>query len=193
MKRQAVKTLKDGNFLLPKARINYPRVVTRIGADEEYDAGNFSAQMIWEDEKVDLSILEKEIEKVAKKAGLKKGYRSPLRDGEERDGDDGYGEGTTFAKVKAYKIPPKVVWGDKSRVESDDEIIPGSYVNAIVSLFAYNKNGGKGVSLVLQALQCLGGGTQLISAGGGRNDALAENEFEETEVEDTEEPDDDEL
>jgi len=193
MKKQVVKVLENGHFLLPKGRINYPRVVKRIGADEEIDAGQFSAQLIWEDEKADLSILEKEIEKAAKKLGLKKGYRNPVRDGEEFEERDGYGEGVTFAKVKAYKTPPKVVWADKSPVESDDEIIPGSYVKAIVSVFAYNKGGGKGVSIVLHALQCLGGGTRLISSGGGRNDALAESEFEEAEIEETEEPDDDEL
>jgi hypothetical protein len=193
MKKQEVKVLQNGYLMLPKARVNYPRVVTRIGKDEEIDAGHFSVQLIWNTEKVDLSVLEKAIEKAAKDEGLKKGYRNPLRDGEEREGDDGYGEGIVFANVKAYKVPPRVVWADKSPVESDDDIIPGSYVRAIVSTFGYNKNKGKGVSIMLHALQCLGGGTRLISSVGGQNSVLADNEFDKVEAEETEEPDDDEL
>jgi hypothetical protein len=181
------KSLANGRFMTPKFRINYPCVCTRRGPDEEYDPNRYTVQAVF-GEDADLSMIEKAIEECAKKAGFKKGWKSPLRDGDEE-----YGEGTTFANLKFYgkRGKPVVLWADKTPVESDEEIIPGGYGRAIVSVFAYDKNGGKGVSIAFESLQCLGGGKRFVGGAAAAAAKMAEEEFDDSsDMGDTVEEDD---
>jgi len=181
------RVLKDGRYMTPKFRINYPCVCTRRAADEEYDPGRFTVKAVFFPEESNLSILKNAAEECAKKAGFKKGWKSPFSENEE------YGEGAEVANLKFYgkRGKPVVLWADKTPVESDEDIISGSYGKAIVSFFAYDKNGGKGVTLVLESIQCLGGGKMFVSSGADAAAKRAKEEFEEEDYSDTAENDED--
>lgn len=185
MARDKGKTLSGGRFMTPRFRINYPHLCTRISADAEFDANRYTCQAVWDTDQVDLSLLEKLISDCALSAGHKRGYKSPLRD------DHDYDESCVFANIKYYaqRGRPVVIWGDKTPVESDDEIIPGSYARAIVSAYAYDQRGNKGVLLSIESVQCLGGGTRFVGGAAAAVAKRAEEEFGEEEVYDTAEPD----
>lgn len=194
------KMLNNGRFLTPVFRINYPKVCTRIPEDAEYDPGRFTVQAVWNDNDdlqkakqrtADLSLLEKMVDECAKKAGHKKGWRSPLNDGDEK----GYSDESTVANLKAYKMKPTVVWADKSPIEDDDDITPGCFARAIISCFAYDQKGNKGVTLTLDSIQILGGGKRYVGGAAAAAAKQADEEFDQEDFGDTEEADeeDDEI
>lgn len=186
MAKDQGKELRDDRFMLPKFRINYPCVCKRRAEDEEYDPGRFTFQAVFFPEETDLSKMEKIIEGYAKMAGLKKGWKSPLK------GDDAYGEGVQVCNPKFYfkRGKPIVLWADKTPVENDEDIIPGSYGKSIVSFFAYDEKGNRGVGMSFESLQCLGGGKRFVGGASAAAQKRAEEEFEEEEYLDTAENDD---
>jgi len=79
------------------------------------------------------------------------------------------------------------------RLEKDEDIIPGSYGQAIISFFAFDQRGNKGVICCLESIQCLGGGKRFVGGMAAAAAKMAEEEFEEGEVLDTEENDEEDL
>jgi hypothetical protein len=181
--------LNNDRFMTPKFRLNYPNLCTRRGADEEYDPGRYTVQAVFFPDEVDLSLLNAQIDACAKAAGYKKGWGSPLKENEE------YGDDVQIANLKYYakRGKPVVIWADKTPVESDEEIIPGSYAKAIVSFFAFDQKGNKGVICSLESIQLLGGGKRFVGGGAAAAAKRANEEFEETELEDTADPDEDDF
>ena len=188
MKKDKGKMLGDGKLLTPKFRIDWPHVCERRPKDAKINPGRYDCVAIWEKSKTDFTLINKIIEEAA--TTLSKRYKRPLRSGnDDRDGEDGY-EDTKFATLSASKFKPTVLFADKSEVEDDNQIVEGSYARAVISAWHYD-NENKGVAFNLHALQCLGGGTRLEKDGDGGNESIADEAFDETEMEDTEEFDDD--
>lgn len=111
-------------------------------------------------------------------ANIKRG----LRNGAEKEGMEGYGEGTRFASLTT-KTRPGVIGiekdpetGEYVKINPDegnaDEIYPGCYCRATVNVYSYD-NKGKGVALGLRNLQKVKDGPRLD------NRVAAEDDFDE--------------
>lgn len=168
---------------LTNVRLSYPQLFT-AKAMEEGKEPEFSASFLL-DKKQHAALID-EIEKLTARVALDtfrknvKLNRVPLRDGNEKDGKDGYGDEVMFINAKSKKRPV-VVDRDLTPLTADDsKPYAGCYVNATIRLFGYDhKTGGKGVSASLRAIQFVKDGE---SFGAGPVDA--EQEFEKMEVDD---------
>lgn len=169
---------KDPNIIkLTNVRLSYPQLFV-AKPPEEGKEPVFSASFILDKKKHAelIRTIEEMTERVAldefkKKVKLN---RVPLRDGNEKDGKEGYGDEVMFVSARNAKRPV-VVDGDLTPLTANDSRpYAGCYVNATVRLFAYDhKVGGKGVSCTLRAVQFAKDGE---SFGAGPVDA--EEEFE---------------
>lgn len=168
---------------LTNVRLSYPNLfVAKVM--EEGKEPEFSASFLL-DKKQHAGLIA-EIEKLTDRVALDafkkkvKLNRVPLRDGNEKDGKDGYGDEVMFINAKNKKRPV-VVDRDLTPLTSDDsKPYAGCYVNANVRLFAYDhKTGGKGVSASLRSIQFVKDGESF-----GAGPVNAEDEFEKMEVDD---------
>ncbi len=91
-------------------------------------------------------------------------YKHGLRDGAEKEELEGYGAGTKFANLTTMQRPG-VVRADRTPIsieEMDDEVYPGCYMRATVTIYTYN-NKGKGYAIGLMNLQKVKDGPRLDS------------------------------
>lgn len=104
-------------------------------------------------------------------ASIKRG----IRNGDEKEGMEGYGEGTRFANLTT-KNRPGVIDKDKNEISPEegnaDEIYPGCYARATVTVYSYD-NKGKGVALGLRNIQKVKDGPRLD------NRTAADEDFDE--------------
>ena len=127
--------------------------------------------------------LDAESKRVFKKAwkDLPANVKRGIRNGNEKEDMEGYGEGTRFASLSS-KYRPGLVDLDKTPIGpehgNDDLIYPGMYARATVNIFSYN-NEGKGVALGLNNVQRVRDGERLDN----RTDAGADFE-DDIEVDD---------
>lgn len=103
-------------------------------------------------------------------ARLPANIRRGIRNGNEKEHLNGYGEGILFASLSTDRKPQVV---DLSKVLIPDgdtqRIYPGAYARASVNVFAYD-NIGKGVALGLHNVQWLGHGERLDSVTAATDD-----------------------
>lgn len=171
------KTVDPNIIRLNNVRLSYPNLFVATSM-EEGKKPTFSASLLLN--KKQHAALIKEIETVTARVALdefKKKVvlkRQPLRDGNEKDGKDGYGDEVMFVNAKNEKRPVVVDRDLTPLTAEDSKPYAGCYVNATIRLFAYDhKTGGKGVSASLRAIQFYKDGE---SFGAGPVDA--EEEFE---------------
>ena len=117
---------------------------------------------------------------VAAAAENEEKFNRALNDGGKgkRRNQEGFGPGTVWASIKS-EYPPGIVGppkknGEKPDIISEeegnaDEIYPGAYYRAKVTVYAYNK-GAQGVALGLRSLQKLKDGPRLDSRGNAQDD-----------------------
>ncbi|MBH2996336.1 DUF2815 family protein [Serratia marcescens] len=98
-----------------------------------------------------------------------------FRDGEEKPDYDGY-DGHMFIKA-SNKARPRIVDRDNTPlISADGRPYSGCYVNAIITIFAYDTEGLKGISASLGGVQFLRDGDAF--AGGG---VASEDDFDNIE------------
>ena len=169
---------KDPNVIkLTNVRLSYPQLfVAKV--PEEGKEPVFSASFLL-DKKQHRDLIA-QIEKLTERVALDefkkkvKLNRTPLRDGNEKDGKEGYGDEVMFVGARNTKRPV-VVDRDLTPLTADDSRpYAGCYVNATIRLFAYDhKTGGKGVSASLRAVQFVKDGESF-----GAGPISADEEFE---------------
>lgn len=169
---------KDPNVIkLTNVRLSYPQLFV-AKAMEAGKTPQFSASFLLDKKahKDVIAQIEKTTERVAldefkKKVSLK---RRPLRDGNEKDGKEGYGDEVMFVNAKNEKRVPVVDRDLTPLTAEDSKPYAGCYVNATIRLFAYDHpTGGKGVSASLRAVQFVKDGESF-----GAGPVNAEEEFE---------------
>lgn len=172
------KPATDPNVIkLTNVRLSYPQLFV-AKPPEEGKEPVFSASFLL-DKKQHAGLI-KEIEKLTERVALDafkkkvKLARQPLRDGNEKDGKEGYGDEVMFVSARNTKRPV-VVDRDLIPLTADDSRpYAGCYVNATIRLFAYDhKTGGKGVSASLRGVQFVKDGESF-----GAGPVNAEEEFE---------------
>jgi hypothetical protein len=86
-----------------------------------------------------------------------------LRDGDEKE-DPAY-EGAFYINAKSNEDhPPKVMDRDRVEVADPNEVYAGCYVQAIISIYAYNKNGNSGVGASLLGVRKIKDGEPLTGS-----------------------------
>ncbi len=169
---------KDPNILkLENVRLSYPQLFV-AKAMEDGKEPRYSASFLLD--KKQHATLIAHIEKLTERVALDqfkkkvKLNRVPLRDGNEKEDKEGYGDEVMFINATNTKRPV-VVDRDLTPLTSDDsKPYAGCVVNATVRFFAFDHpTGGKGVSASLRAIQFVKDGE---SFGAGPVDA--EEEFE---------------
>jgi hypothetical protein len=96
---------------------------------------------------------------VSEKGQWPKKFRSPFRDGAEKEDMDGYGEGVTFCTLSAnVEYPPSVFDKDVTRIDPTDPsakqiFYSGCWAEALIRPYAYDAGGNKGVAFGLLGIQ----------------------------------------
>ena len=86
-----------------------------------------------------------------------------LRDGDEKD-DEHYA-GCYFINAKANEDhKPKVMDRDRVEIVDPNEIYSGCYVQAVLNLYAYNKNGNSGIGASLLGIRKIKDGEPLTGS-----------------------------
>lgn len=172
------KPATDPNVIkLTNVRLSYPQLFV-AKPPEEGKEPVFSASFLL-DKKQHAGLI-KEIEKLTERVALdefKKKVvlkRTPLRDGNEKEDKEGYGDEVMFVSARNAKRPVVVDRDLTPLAVTDPRPYAGCYVNATVRLFAYDhKTGGKGVSASLRGVQFVKDGESF-----GASPVNAEEEFE---------------
>lgn len=169
---------KDPNIIkLTNVRLSYPQLFT-ARAMEPGKEPKFGATFLL-DKKLHAPLIKQietatarvALDEFKKKVTLK---RVPLRDGNEKDGVEGYGDEVMFVNA-TEKRRPVVVDRDMTPLTAEDtKPYAGCFCNATIRLFAYDHpTGGKGVSASLRAVQFVKDGESF-----GAAPVNAEEEFE---------------
>lgn len=93
-----------------------------------------------------------------------------LRDGEEKEHLNGYGAGKVFCRMST-KNRPSVVGEDRvTPIDDPEAIYSGCVCRASVSVYAYKKGGGVGVSIGLRNVMFIKDGPRLDSRTNAEDD-----------------------
>lgn len=165
------------NLITPEAILSYPQLFEpkpNMQGTLEY-----SCTLVFESDS-DLN----ELVEAAQKAGEERfggKFKDLVAKGQARmpfkDGEENYGSGTTFIRVKSKAAPGLVdryadASGKPRTISDPDELYPGARVRASLRPYAYDANGNKGVAFGLNNLQKLGDGQRID----GRKPATSEFE-----------------
>lgn len=166
---------------LENVRLSYPALFTAKGVKQQdgtFSKPKFSANFLLDKKahaplikKVEDMIQRAMLDKFGKKVTLK---NVCLKDGNDQDGKDGYGDDVMYITAKSDTRPAVVDQKVNPLAEEDGKIYAGCYVNATVEIFGYKHQlGGNGVSAQLRAVQFVKDGP---SFGAGPVDASEEFE-----------------
>lgn len=177
-------------IMLKNVRLSFPYLF-EPSVDDKGVAKYQATFLIPKDDKANLDRMEKAVQEAIEDGKDKKfegkvptKFRNdPIRDGEERDGEEF--QDCMFISAR-NKNKPQVVDARVNPIIDQSEIYAGCYVNATVTAYAYNHTeGGKGVTWSLGNVQKVKDGEPF-----GAGNIRAESEFEAF---DTEDDDDEEL
>lgn len=90
---------------------------------------------------------------------IPKGWKNPLRDGDEEKDDEAYA-GHYFVNAAAIR-KPGIIDKDREDLLDPDEFYSGCYGRASVNFYAFNASGNKGIACGLNNLQKLEDGERL--------------------------------
>lgn len=178
-----VKDAQSTKIVTGKCRLSYAHLFEPTSMEDGGQKFFSCALLIPKSDKVTVKKIKEAIAiaiengKVKMFGGKTANLKTPLRDGDaEKEGDDTYA-GNYFINVKC-KQKPGLVDKDLQPILDQADLYSGCYVRASINLFAFNKNGNKGIGAGLNNIQKLADGEPL----GGRT--RAEDDFEAVSDED---------
>lgn len=173
--------MAETKFVTGKVRLSYPALFepkSINGSEPKYSA----SLIIDKDDKVTLDKYKAALAQATedgtpkfKNGKVPANLKKPLRDGDtDREEDPAY-EGKFFLNANSNR-KPQCVDQRKNKIEDPEDLYPGCYVRASVTLFAFNSNGNQGIAVGLNNIQKWSEGEPL--AGG----STAADDFDELEV-----------
>jgi hypothetical protein len=157
------------SVMTPKFRVSYPSVFkprrNNLSQKDEYSVQALFAKG------QDLTELKKAVQaEVEKKWGTDrskwpKNLKLPFKDQGDREKEvdgkmilpDGYEKGAVYLNLKSTR-QPGLVDQKKQDILDETQFYAGCYARAVVSVFAFDKSGSRGVSLGLEHLQKMADG-----------------------------------
>ena len=177
--------MSDTQTVTPRARLAFPSLFEARSFKSQ--PAKFSAVLVFDkaaQATAEFQNLKKAASAAAKaKFGDKppKTMKNPFRSGEEKEGTAGFNDDDVFITVSSKKQPKvvdrKKVDGVFPQITDEERLYPGCYVRASVNAFAYDVDGGKGVSFGLNNVQFLDDGERIASGGGSK----PEGDFDDAE------------
>ena len=150
------------NGMSPTGTVSFPSVFE--AKSFQGNEGKFEVTLLFK-AGTDLGALKKAAKAAQDKKwpnGRPKGaFRSPFRDGNEKDNLTGY-EDTTFVKFSS-KNQPGLVGPDKTPIINASEFYPGCEGRVTFNAYAYDFNGNRGIAFGLNNVQKTGEGSPLSS------------------------------
>lgn len=146
-------------------RFSYMHVLTPKAVKEGDEPKYSTAILIDKTDKKTIAAIEKAIKAATQEgekilSGSKGKMKLPLRDGDdERDGDENY-EGVYFLNANS-KEKPQIVDRKLKPILDPDEIYSGMYGYASINMYAFNKNGSKGIAVGLNHIMKVKDGEKL--------------------------------
>jgi len=114
-----------------------------------------------------------EAAKLAKWPKPPKGLKMPLRDGEEKDGEEF--ESMMFLNASSMRRPG-LLNAAREEILDQDEVYSGCWGKVSLNFYAYDVEGSKGVAVGLNAIQKLKDGDNLAGGGWSADDFEDEDE-----------------
>ena len=172
------KTNDKKKVITGKVRLCYPRLFKAEAFGDGQEAKYSVCILIPEDDKKTHAKINNTVE-AAKEEGISskwggkepKKLKLPLRDGEERDGEE-Y-EGMYFLNASSTR-KPHVVDKDVQEILDPDEIYPGCYGRVSLNFYPFDSNGNRGIAVGLNNVQKLADGERL-----GGSVSSAEDDFDD--------------
>ena len=168
--------MSDTKVVTGKVRFSYANVWEPTAIEEGKPKKYNVSILIPKKDKKGLAKIEAAIEAAVELAKAKyggklpKGFKLPLRDGDEDKDDEAY-EGTMFFSASSNR-KPQIVDEDVQPILDRDEFYSGCYGRASINFYLFDVSGSKGIAAGLNNLQKLEDGEHL--GGGGSS---AEDDF----------------
>lgn len=171
---------KDPNIIVLKnVRISYPTLFKpRASEDNPQADPKYSASFILDNAKdaAQIKLIQSRIDAIVKEkfkgnAKLLKGVC--LRDGAEKEGTDGYGDGTHFVSTSSTRRPQVIDTQKQPLTVDDGKPYAGCYVHASIRLWAQDNKFGKRINAELRAVVFAKDGEPL----GGNTPVNVEDDF----------------
>jgi len=159
-------------IITPVFRVSFPNVfeatsyqggAPKYGVTAVFDPETFSEadKVRWQEmmspaDEASLERFKKPLEK------LPANFKKPVREGSEKEGLAGFGEGLVFCSFTSRNKPGIVNVDGVTAIEDDADFYPGCYARATINAYAY-ENVGKGVAFGLQNLKKIKDGERLDS------------------------------
>ena len=155
--------VKRNKVVTPMGVVNFPAVFVPTSM-EEGGVKKYSAQIIFS-KKTDLTELNKLATEVmtatfGPKAKWPKGYKWPLRDGDEERSEQAAYKKSIFITASSFD-QPGVLDCDKQPLLNPKDLYSGCHVRAQVTCYTFDKGGNKGCAFGLQNLWKVKDGTKL--------------------------------
>lgn len=159
-------SLKRNELVIGPVRLAYMAVVNPRPSYEDDDEKEYSLTALIPKKPTEkcaapdaiLSEFKEKVEEIANAARLAKGWKNPLRDGDEVSPNTGEPKhpGYWYIKTKC-KFPPALVDGKGRLMERTEPFgwVSGDWGKVKIALFAYDRAGNRGVSCGLRAVQFL--------------------------------------
>lgn len=175
--------VKINNARISYASVFEPKSIN--GGDPKY-----SCQIIIPKYHPQLKEIQEAIKEAAKEkyASIMKGgkwpakLKHPLRDGEEREGEEGYEEtyeGNIFFNANSNRRPLVIHKNKDVLYEADGVLYSGCYCNFVVNFYPYDSNGNKGVAVGLSGVQFKADGEALAGGGASVDDFDEEEDYDD--------------
>jgi hypothetical protein len=150
---------KDPNIIvLQNVRLSYPALFKPRSSDDNPQADpKYSAALILDDAKdaAQIKAIQSRIDAIVKekfKGNAKVLKGTCLRDGAEKDGQDGYGTGTHFVSASSTRRPTVIDAKKQPLTADDNKPYAGCYVHASIRLWPQDNKYGKRVNAELRAV-----------------------------------------
>lgn len=177
--------VKGTKVVFGPCRLSYTHVFNKYAPDGDAANGKYMTNvLIPKGEKETIKALQAAID-AAKKEGVVKYWSGkepkkldmPLRDGDEKEGDDEVYADRLYVNAKC-NMRPGICDKNKAPIVDEDEVYSGVWAIVSVTFYSYDKNGNKGVACGLNNIMKFKDDERL----GGR--ASAESDFAELDMED---------
>lgn len=189
-------TIASENFTTPVATLQYPTLAS-AKPDETgklkysccliFDADPTTPELSSSLEDMKKAILDVAVKAFGDKAVnmLKTGVlRHPFRDGLQKEGKPGFGEGKLFFNATTQYKPACIDQNVNEILDVTDQLYPGCQVRASINFYSYDSKGNKGIAVGLSAIQKWGdadrlsGGVDIQSAFGAPKKSSTESLFD---------------
>lgn len=145
--------VKDNKVVFGPCRLSYTHVFNRYNPDGDEKDGKYQTNVIIpKEEKETIKAVQQAIENGKKLAIVSKwGGKEPkkldlpLREGDEKDGDDPVYEGAYYVNAKS-NTRPGIVDRKKNPIVDEEEIYSGVWAIVSVTFFGYDVSGNRGVA-----------------------------------------------